>query len=73
MVYIDENCQAAIIFNNLGIDFGRDTKKGLHLLWESAGDVPKIISYEWGFVKQLNQWVIQLSARELNCLLVWPC
>ena len=39
IVYINENCQAAIIFNNIAryLDFGTVTSKDYIFPWQSAG------------------------------------
>ena len=40
IVYINENCQAAIVFNNPDLV---GTWEELHIPWQSAGDVHSII------------------------------
>ena len=73
IVYVNENCQAAITFNNIAryLDFGRVTSKDYIFPWQSSGCSQ--YKCEWGILRNnSNQWVIQLSARKVNCLFVWP-
>ena len=53
---VNENCQTAIIFNNLGIylDFGRDMKEELHISLAKRWRCFHSIIYEWDFEKQLK-------------------
>ena len=51
IVYINENCQAAIIFNNIAmyLDFGRETSKDYIFSWKSSGWSQ--YKYEWGILQ----------------------
>ena len=71
IVYINENCQAAIISNNIAmyLDFGRETSKDYIFSWKSSGWSQ--YKYEWEILQNnSNQWVIQLSAIKANCLFI---
>ena len=54
IVYINENCQAAIIFINIAsyLDFGRVARKDYIFPWQSAGCSQ--YKYKWDFAKQLK-------------------
>ena len=61
IVFIDESCQTAIIFNNIGIHtfVGTWSKKYLHISLAKCWN-------NW------KQWVIRMSDKEANYLFVWP-